>query len=207
MKKWMFCAFAIGALFGGKMEDIYEDVSLYGSPILRHKAALVEDVNSPYVKQAISHLIEKASAIDCAGLAAPQLGYPLSIFINSLADETCDPDHVYIDSKGRPKQDRYEVMINFKILSFSEETFEDREACVSLGPIAAQVKRPETIEFEYMNEKGALKKGKATGWRAKCLQHEYDHTIGKLFYDYLDEDERKRVIDEIEAYFSNLSLK
>ncbi|KAL9188040.1 hypothetical protein ACHAXT_006418 [Thalassiosira profunda] len=121
------------------------------------------------------------------GLAAPQVGINKRLM-------------VYNES-GDPKKWMQEtVMVNPKIVEFSEAKDWEEEGCLSFPDMSGDVERSKWIKVEAQNLKGKKMKKKFKGWEARIFQHEYDHLDGTVYIDRLTEDGRKAVqprLDEL----------
>ncbi len=112
------------------------------------------------------------------GLAAPQVGINKQLMV--------------YNEYGDPKQWMHEtVMINPKIVEFSDATDVENEGCLSFPEVRGDIVRSKWIKIEAYNLKGKKFKKKFKGWEARIFQHEYDHLEGKVFIDRLSEDGRK----------------
>ncbi|MBI2706999.1 MAG: peptide deformylase [Proteobacteria bacterium] len=122
---------------------------------------------------------------NCAGLAAPQVGYNKRILVlEAEEDEELQkrrPD--FTDTL--PKT----IWINPSWTPLSEEKFIDWEACFSVKDLAARVARFTEISYEAWTPEGKKITGKAHGLLARIIQHETDHLNGTLFIDHVPEDE------------------
>jgi peptide deformylase len=105
------------------------------------------------------------------GLAAIQIGIPRRLAVIDL------------DPKGPDSKPIY--LINPRIVAASEELSTYQEGCLSVPDFWEDVHRPAKLTVEYMDEKGELQRVEADGLFATCLQHEIDHTNGRLFIDHL----------------------
>ncbi|MBN2460840.1 MAG: peptide deformylase [Candidatus Cloacimonetes bacterium] len=144
-------------------------IRIIGDKILRQKAREVDELNSEtrkFIEDLTATMYEK----DGVGLAAPQTGKSLRIFV-------VDP---YWYKEGAKKSPF--VFINPRFKEFSGEV-EAEEGCLSLPDVYAAVKRAEKVVIEARNEKGENFTLTATGIFARALQHEYDHLDGILFID------------------------
>ena len=86
-----------------------------------------------------------------------------------------------------------EILLNPAIFWKSEATTLDVEGCLSIPGFREGVLRSNEIEFEYFDGSGKRHTSYATGFVARCVQHEVDHLDGKLIVDYLNNDRRKRI--------------
>ena len=144
-------------------------IRIVGDKILRQKARLVERID-PEIKEFVYDLIETMYEKDGVGLAAPQVGKSIRIFV-------VDP---FWFKEGYEKEPK--VFINPVFKEFNGES-EGEEGCLSLPDIYAHVTRAENVQIEALNEKGEKVKYQADGLFARALQHEYDHLEGILFID------------------------
>jgi peptide deformylase len=157
----------------------------YGNPVLRKMCKEVTEI-TPHVQRVIQELKEVVRRHNGSGLAAPQIGYDLRIFVNDLSEKT--------DEDGYPLiLEETEVYINPKITKFSKRKFIRDEGCLSIPGMSAEVVRSYDIEIEYMNEKGEKVVAKEKKWRAKCLQHELDHVNGILYIDHISKGDMQRI--------------
>jgi peptide deformylase len=100
---------------------------------------------------------------------------------------------VYNES-GEPKKWMQEtIMVNPRIVEFSEGTDWEEEGCLSFPDMRGDVERSKWIKVEAQNLKGKKIKKKYKGWEARIFQHEYDHLDGKVYVDRLTEEGRKEV--------------
>ncbi len=148
-------------------------ITAYGHPVLR-KVAKEIDENYPDLEKFLSDMFETMYATDGIGLAAPQVNRSLRIFI--------------VD--GSPYADKMPEMADFKKVFINpiilEETGKEAtmdEGCLSIPGIREDVVRKPEVIIEYYDENWNLKEEKYDGFRARIIQHEYDHLEGILFTD------------------------
>lgn len=147
-------------------------IYLYGQPVLRKETEDVE--NTEEVKTLISDMWETLKQADGCGLAAPQVGKAWRLFIvdgTELAEDY--PDCATFK----------QVFINPEIVEESEETISYSEGCLSLPGISENVIRPKTITINYLDENFEEKEETFTDFKARIVQHEYDHLEGHVFTD------------------------
>jgi len=171
-------------------------ISMLGDPVLRKKADLVMDFG-PSVSQLIDDMIETMDASHGIGLAAPQIGVSLNLFVLRNYLDT-DSDKVELSDP--------EVFINPKITFRSQEVDFDEEGCLSIPGIRASVYRPWTIEISAMNRKGEPFTQRVEGFNARVRLHEFDHLQGVLFIDLLAKNERKKFKAKLQAIEENTKL-
>jgi len=158
-------------------------VYVYGMSVLRKTAPEIpEDFKDK--DQLIADMFETMHASDGVGLAAPQVGKSLRIFVvdtTPMADAKEDPELVNFRK----------VFINPYILEEWGDPWAFEEGCLSLPNIREEVSRPSQVRIEYYDENWNLKEEEYDGIRARVIQHEYDHLDGKLFVDRISPIRRK----------------
>ena len=154
----------------------------YGDPVLKKKATSI-DRHHPNLNQLISDMWETMYASQGVGLAAPQIGESLRLFIVDGSPFAKDRN---LDDIERSELKTFKkVFINPKIISYSGPQESFNEGCLSIPDIREDINRLSTIEIEYYNEKFTLVREEITGISARIVQHEYDHIEGILFTDKL----------------------
>lgn len=158
-------------------------IVVYGNPSLRRPS---KDIDKDYadLPKLIEDMFETMYASDGIGLAAPQIGKNIRVFIidaSAMAED--DPS----------LKDFKRIFINAEITDRSGEPWSFSEGCLSLPDIREDVKRPETVVMKYLDENFEEKEETFDGIKARIIQHEYDHLDGKLFIDYVA-PLRKRLI-------------
>jgi peptide deformylase len=152
----------------------------YGDPVLRKVCSPIEQ-DYPELKQLISNMFETMYNAHGVGLAAPQIGLPIRLFIiDTGADE---------EDKSKFKR----VFINAEILEETGEPWAFNEGCLSIPDIREDVFRKPNVLIRYYDENWELHEETLTGMPARVTQHEYDHIEGKLFTDTLGQL-RKRLL-------------
>ncbi len=151
------------------------EIITLGNDILRKPSALVADFDQGIVDFSQA-LIETLGRQEGIGLAAPQVGQSIRMFVT----------HV--------KGDIPRVFINPEIVGTSIELSEYEEGCLSIPGIWADVTRPKKVSIQAWNEKGKMFTLDAEGILARVIQHEYDHLRGVLFIDHLEEKRRARAL-------------
>ncbi|MBN2524698.1 MAG: peptide deformylase [Bacteroidales bacterium] len=156
-------------------------IVVYGSPLLR-KISQEISKDYPELKQIVYNMFETMYVTDGVGLAAPQIGKSIRIFvIDTTALSEDDPD-----LEGFRK-----VFINPKIIEEKGEIFTYTEGCLSLPDIREDVDRPEKIRVQYYDEEFNFFDENYHGIKARVIQHEYDHLEGILFIDRIAPLKRK----------------
>lgn len=153
----------------------------YGDPVLKKKAVNVE--NHLKLKELIRDMWETMYAAYGVGLAAPQIGESLRLFIVDGSPFAQDKslDHVEQQELRAFKK----VFINPEIISYSGLNESFNEGCLSIPDVREDVSRLSTIEIVYYNEKFEKVEEEISGLAARIVQHEFDHIEGILFTDKL----------------------
>ncbi|HLW39585.1 MAG TPA: peptide deformylase [Brumimicrobium sp.] len=155
----------------------------YGDPVLKKEAEEI-DKDYPNLKELLKDMWETMYSSSGVGLAAPQIGKSIRLFIvdtTPFADEEGEePDPRAAGCDGFKK-----VFINPIIEEESGEEWAFEEGCLSIPNIREDVYRKEKVVISYYDENFKLKEETYEGYRARVIQHEYDHLEGVLFTDYL----------------------
>ena len=163
---------------------IYSIVA-YGDPVLRKKA---EDLAPDYdqLDKLIADMYETMYASHGVGLAAPQIGKPIRLFVidtetvlNAMHNDA-DDDQAFAGEQGVKC-----AFINARILEMNGHEWEYNEGCLSIPTVREDITRPDEITIEYLDEKLQSQRKTFTGFTGRVIQHEYDHIEGVLFTDHL----------------------
>jgi len=158
-------------------------VYVYGMSVLRKIAAEIpEDYKE--LDQLIADLFETMHVSDGVGLAAPQVGKSLRIFV-------IDTTPMSENAEEPELKDFRKAFINPIIVEEWGDPWAFEEGCLSLPNIREEVTRPDHVRIEYYDENWNLKEEEYDGIRARVIQHEYDHLDGKLFVDRISPIRRK----------------
>ena len=165
-------------------------IYLYGQPVLR-KTAVEVDLNDATLKTFVADLYETMYNADGVGLAAPQVGKSVRVFVvDSTPYKEIYPDHEPF--KG--------AFINPTITDRSGQDVPFAEGCLSLPKINEEVIRKSDIHITYYDENGEFHDCDINGVLARIIQHEYDHLEGKVFTDNLSQIKKmvlKRPLNDI----------
>ncbi|MDR2282005.1 MAG: peptide deformylase [Sphingobacterium sp.] len=150
----------------------------YGDPVLRKKTEEIDE-DYPQLKELIDNMFETMYTAHGVGLAAPQIGLPIRLFVIDgspfAEDEDGDTD----------LKDFKRVFINPIIVKEYGEKWAFNEGCLSIPDINEEVMRPSNVVINYLDENFEEKEEDLAGLAARIVQHEYDHIEGKLFVDKL----------------------
>lgn len=165
-----------------------------GHKILKEKCENISP-DYPNLNQLISDMWETMQNANGCGLAAPQIGQPIRLFIvdSKSAYENFDESEKqeYFDANDKGIM---ETFINAQIIERSEHCWDDNEGCLSIPDLSQSVKRPWTITIEYVTPDFIKQTRTYSGTTARMIQHEYDHTEGILYLDHLN-SLTKRLMD------------
>lgn len=157
---------------------------IFGQPVLRKVAEDIDVDNYPNLKELIDNMFDTLQHAEGVGLAAPQVGLPIRMFIIDLD----------VISEDEPKYKGYKhTFINPEIIEEGNETDTMSEGCLSIPGINESVKRPTAVLVNYLDENGEEQERWLEGFEARVFQHEYDHLEGKMFVDRLSPF-RKQII-------------
>ncbi|MBI2257838.1 MAG: peptide deformylase [Flavobacteriia bacterium] len=162
----------------------------FGDPILKKKAEKIE-ASYPKIKELINNMYETMYNASGVGLAAPQIGLSIRLFITDGSPFAEVEEGEVIDPKAIGMENFKKVFINPEILKEEGEEWSFAEGCLSIPKIREEVLRKEKILIRYYNEEFALCEEEFDGYSARIIQHEYDHLNGVLFTDYLSGLKRK----------------
>lgn len=154
----------------------------YGDPVLKKEAKEI-DQNFPELEKLISDMFETMENANGVGLAAPQIGLSIRLFV--VNGEPLDEENL----KGFRK-----VFINAEIEDESEEEWGFQEGCLSIPDVRAEVSRPKKITMSYYDENFKFHQSEEfDAIAARIIQHEYDHIDGILFTEYLKPLKRRLI--------------
>ncbi len=162
----------------------------YGDPVLRKLGKSI-DKDYPALEPLLDNMFETMYGAKGIGLAAPQIGLPIRIFI---VDATPFKDDEELELEERNFLSTFkQVFINAKIIDETGDEWVFNEGCLSIPDVREDVFRNETVKIEYLDEKFEKHTKEFSGIAARIIQHEYDHIQGILFTDKLS-SLKKRLI-------------
>lgn len=162
----------------------------YGDPVLKKKA---KDISKDYpnLKELISNMYETMYNAYGVGLAAPQIGLDIRVF---LVDTSAFADDTSLEEEEQMLlKDFKRTFINAKIIEEAGDEWAFNEGCLSIPDVREDVFRKPKITIEYFDENFEKHVEKFDGLVARVIQHEYDHIEGILFTDKLS-SLKKRLI-------------
>lgn len=162
-------------------------IAKLGEEILRKKAKEVKNIKSKKTQNIIKEMIECVHKSNGVGLAAPQVFISKQIMI--------------ISSHPNERYPNAPAMKDEVIIKTSKGKNKDWEGCLSIPGIRAKVPRYNKIKVQYKTKNDETKTVTFKGFIARVFQHEYDHLIGKV---YLDRVENSKDMISEDIYFENL---
>ncbi len=154
----------------------------YGDPVLRKET---EEINKDYpnLDTVLENMFETMYEARGIGLAAPQVNYPIRLFIVDATPFEDDDD--LSEDERRFVSTFKKVFINARIVEESGDEWAFNEGCLSIPDVREDVFRQPEIVIEYLDENFIKQKETFNGIVARIIQHEYDHIEGILFTDKL----------------------
>jgi peptide deformylase len=163
---------------GGGMTTIAE-IARLGASVLRQKAEVVDDVQSPEIRHLIETMQTTLASTQGVGLAAPQISVSKRIIIVASRPTARYPSAPLMAPT---------VMINPVFQPWSEDKEKGWEGCLSIPGIRALVPRYKEIRIQYTDEQGCLQQNRLNGFVARIFQHEADHLDGKVYLDRIEDN-------------------
>ncbi len=148
-------------------------ITAYGDPVLK-KVGKEIDKDYPKLEELIADMFETMYNAHGVGLAAPQIGRSIRLFIVDASPFAEDDETV---------KDFKKVFINPKVLELTGDEWSFNEGCLSIPDIHEDIFREETVKLRYQDENFEEYEEVFTGMAARVILHEYDHIEGVLFTD------------------------
>ena len=172
----------------------------YGNPVLR-KVGHDIDEKYPNLDKLIEDMWETMYASNGVGLAAPQVGKDIRLFVMDSAQIFANMDEDEKKEDGFPDAPGIkQVFINAHIVEEHGDDWAYNEGCLSMPKIREDIYRAEEVTLEYLDQNFKKHTKTFNGVTGRIILHEYDHIDGKLFIDYLSPLKRKllkRKLDDI----------
>lgn len=173
-------------------------IVVYGDPVLRKMG---EDIDKDYegLDQLIKDMFETMYKAKGVGLAAPQVGKAIRLFIvdthpfAEVDEDDEDEDEEFTAEERKELEAFKRVFINARIISEEGTEWKFNEGCLSIPKIREDVLRKPEVVLEYLDEKFKKHNETFTGVIARVIQHEYDHIDGILFTDKISPFKRKMI--------------
>src|SRR5688500_4082277 len=160
----------------------------YGQPVLRKQSV---DITKDYpdLKQLIADMYETMYAAKGVGLAAPQIGKDIRLFV---------VDTLQLDKKNQTAVGFKKVFINAQMLDESGDPWVYEEGCLSIPDIHVDIERNPSIRLRYLDEELTEHEEVCEKINARVIQQEYDHIEGVLFIDRMKPLKRRLINGKLE---------
>lgn len=157
----------------------------YGQPVLKKVAESIGP-DYPDLAELIANMWETMYAAEGVGLAAPQIGLAVRLFVI---------DTEQLEKPDKPDQEKgfKKVFINAEMLDETGELWSYEEGCLSIPRITGDVERLPHIRLRYLDEQMVEHEELFEGINARVIQHEYDHIQGVLFTEHLKPLKRRLI--------------
>jgi len=160
----------------------------YGQGVLKKKTELI-DADYPELEKLITNMWETMYQAQGVGLAAPQIGLPIRLFII---------DTEQMQEEGKELEGIKRIFINPEKIEERGTPGPYEEGCLSIPDIRGEVVRPSILHLRYLDEEFVEHEEVFTGITARVIQHEYDHLEGILFLDYLKPIKKRLIRKKLE---------
>jgi peptide deformylase len=170
-------------------------IVVYGDPVLRKKCVDI-DKNYENLAQLIKDMYETMYDANGVGLAAPQIGKAIRLFVidaTPFAEVDEDEEPEFTEAEMKQMNGFKKTFINAQILEEVGEEWKFNEGCLSIPKIREDVLRKPKVTIEYYDETFKKHKDTYEGVIARVIQHEYDHIEGVLFTDKISPFKRKLI--------------
>jgi peptide deformylase len=159
-------------------------IRVVGDPVLSTPTRRVESFDAA-LADLVEQLFASLAVAEGVGLAAPQIGVDLAVFVYDCPDENG------VRRRGH--------VVNPTVETSGEQIIAD-EGCLSVPGPYEELSRAASAVVRGVDVTGAPVEVSGTGFLARCLQHETDHLRGVLFIDHLPRNRRRRVLREMEPF-------
>jgi peptide deformylase len=159
-------------------------IRVVGDPVLATPTRQVTDFG-PELATLIEQMFAAMAIAEGVGLAAPQVGVDLAVFVYDCPDGSGDR------AKGH--------VVNPSITTSGEPDLND-EGCLSVPGPYHELERASAATVRGVDQNGKPIEVSGTGYFARCLQHETDHLRGVLYIDHLPRNRRRRILREMEPF-------
>lgn len=172
----------------------------YGDPLLRRRSAEIKEITDD-IRQLALDMIETMDAAPGIGLAAPQVGRSVRLFVLRNYIDTSESE------KCRWETSSPLVFINPKVQILDDKELLETEGCLSIPGIRAQVPRPFGIRIWAQDIEGKEFSEDVFGYNARVRLHENDHLNGVLFIDRISSFDRRRLSAELHLLEKKIQKK
>ncbi len=162
-----------------------------GQPVLKKVAVNIEK-DYPQLPELIANMWETMYHADGVGLAAPQIGLSIRLFV-------IDSTLIHKEVEGEKTEGFKRVFINAQRVEETGKPFIYEEGCLSIPHIRGDVERPDTLTLQWLDENFEPHTETFTGLNARVVQHEYDHLEGILFTEKLKPLKKRMIQRRLDA--------
>lgn len=173
-------------------------IARMGHPVLRGRAAPVQDPRAPEIRRLASDMLETMEDANGAGLAAPQVHVPVRLVMFHV------PAHRTTETEGPPPQG-LTVLINPVIEPLDGDKELGWEGCLSLPGMLGAVPRFKRIRYRGLDLDGSPIDREASGFHARVVQHECDHLDGILYPQRMEDLSLFGFADDMRKSFTELN--
>jgi peptide deformylase len=174
-------------------------IVVYGDPVLR-KVGIEIDKNYEGLGQLIADMFETMYNASGVGLAAPQVGKAIRLFVidaTPFAEKDEDEESEFTDQELEELKNFKKVFINAKMLDEEGDEWKFNEGCLSIPKLREDVARKPKIRIEYYDQDFKKHTETYEGIIARVIQHEYDHIQGILFTDKISPLKRQLIAGKL----------
>jgi len=166
----------------------YQHIVQIGDPVLRQPAELVpkEDIQSENIKDVLREMKFVLERYSSVGLAAPQIGVPLQIFIMQITRSQLNGWKEEVRKERNAEVVPLQIFINPTVKVLDNSKLILREGCCSMHGFSGRIARAKKLQLNALNENGETVEIKAQDWTARIIQHEVDHLQGLVITDRMD---------------------
>lgn len=173
----------------------------YGQPVLKK---IGEDITPDYpnLTQLIADMWETMYYAQGVGLAAPQVGFPIRLFVIDTLQVKKDEEAEPKDPNAPQWEGIKKVFINAQKIEETGKLWAYEEGCLSIPKLRGDIDRPSVVRLRYLDENFVEQEGSFDGLNGRVIQHEYDHIDGVLFTDHFKPLKKRliqRKLDNIRA--------
>jgi len=162
----------------------------YGDPVLKKKGVEIDE-DYPELTSLVENMFETMYAAKGVGLAAPQIGLAIRLFIVDASPFAEDEE---------PELENFKkVFINPILIEETGDKWVFNEGCLSIPDVREDVNRHQTIRINYLDEHFEEHEEVYSGLAARIIQHEYDHIEGKLFTDKLSPLKKAMIKNKLDS--------
>lgn len=163
-------------------------IYILGQKVLREVAKNIKS-DYPKLKELTDSMFETMKDSDGVGLAGPQVGLSINLFVVDLTPLSESEDDKFANYK--------KIFINSEIIERSKDTISMEEGCLSIPDIHESVARSKKIKVKYMDENFVKHEEEFNEFEARVIQHEYDHLQGHVFIDRISPIRKQMIKSKI----------